>query len=507
MRSYFYSPMWKISIILLTSINSLSSQNIWNIMPDISFVYNEITDMIVDNDSIVVLGTSLYSASNLKQGLVVAKLDTMGNVIKAVFVEDSLGDKLSVHEKWGKIIKATSGGYLLTTAPLVRKSAILIKLTSDLEISFIKEYTDTTLISNFWYIPLEVEGGYLLYGVVQHPDLKVVGVVKYVNHSGDILWDKQYSFTAYDSYITDLRPYSDSTFIMITSESVNPSSNPWLNEYRYGIHILDYQGNIIKQYHSPSLGFIRNVIPIENGDFITYGLERKDIYFNTELLQSELTRFDSNFNIKWSFNFGNIRSIGAKQLQRFGRTVDGHFVGVGQFSAKNGSDPSRGHGWIYKFSAEGDSIWGRNFPTPLLPDEYPNGGILYGVGTLSSGNIVAGGTAEDDNSRYCWIVKVTNDGCMDTLFCQTSSVDSPFEETDDVNIYPNPTTSYFIIDSRFAIHKVLLFDSYNHIIYETNVDASQKSISLPSNIASGLYFVQICTKKGGIISKKLMVNK
>lgn len=476
-------------------------------MPDISFVYNEITDMIVDNDSIVVLGTSLYSASNLKQGLVVAKLDTMGNVIKAVFVEDSLGDKLSVHEKWGKIIKATSGGYLLTTAPLVRKSAILIKLTSDLEISFIKEYTDTTLISNFWYIPLEVEGGYLLYGVVQHPDLKVVGVVKYVNHSGDILWDKQYSFTAYDSYITDLRPYSDSTFIMITSESVNPSSNPWLNEYRYGIHILDYQGNIIKQYHSPSLGFIRNVIPIENGDFITYGLERKDIYFNTELLQSELTRFDSNFNIKWSFNFGNIRSIGAKQLQRFGRTVDGHFVGVGQFSAKNGSDPSRGHGWIYKFSAEGDSIWGRNFPTPLLPDEYPNGGILYGVGTLSSGNIVAGGTAEDDNSRYCWIVKVTNDGCMDTLFCQTSSVDSPFEETDDVNIYPNPTTSHFIIDSRFAIHKVLLFDSYNHIIYETNVDASQKSISLPSNIASGLYFVQICTKKGGIISKKLMVNK
>jgi len=499
--------MWKISIILLTSINSLSSQNIWNIMPDISFVYNEITDMIVDNDSIVVLGTSLYSASNLKQGLVVAKLDTMGNVIKAVFVEDSLGDKLSVHEKWGKIIKATSGGYLLTTAPLVRKSAILIKLTSDLEISFIKEYTDTTLISNFWYIPLEVEGGYLLYGVVQHPDLKVVGVVKYVNHSGDILWDKQYSFTAYDSYITDLRPYSDSTFIMITSESVNPSSNPWLNEYRYGIHILDYQGNIIKQYHSPSLGFIRNVIPIENGDFITYGLERKDIYFNTELLQSELTRFDSNFNIKWSFNFGNIRSIGAKQLQRFGRTVDGHFVGVGQFSAKNGSDPSRGHGWIYKFSAEGDSIWGRNFPTPLLPDEYPNGGILYGVGTLSSGNIVAGGTAEDDNSRYCWIVKVTNDGCMDTLFCQTSSVDSPFEETDDVNIYPNPTTSHFIIDSRFAIHKVLLFDSYNHIIYETNVDASQKSISLPSNIASGLYFVQICTKKGSIISKKLMVNK
>ena len=63
------------------------------------------------------------------------------------------------------------------------------------------------------------------------------------------------------------------------------------------------------------------------------------------------------------------------------------------------------------------------------------------------------------------------------------------------------------IDSRFAIHKVMLFDSYNHIIYETNVDASQKSISIPSNIASGLYFVQICTKKGSIISKKLMVNK
>ena len=499
--------MWKILFIVLLTNGVLISQNNWNYLPSISYPNTQITDFLVDNNNLIVYGDAFNNNTEWKQGLIISKLDSNGTILKEVLLLDSLGDKLAVSEKWGKISKTLDEGYIATAAPVQRNSFILIKLSSDLEISFIKEYTDTTLISNFWYIPLEVEGGYLLYGVVQHPDLKVVGVVKYVNHSGDILWDKQYSFTAFDSYITDLRPYSDSTFIMITSESVNPSSNPWLNEYRYGIHILDYQGNIIKQYHSPSLGFIRNVIPIENGDFITYGLERKDIYFNTELLQSELTRFDSNFNIKWSFNFGNIRSIGAKQLQRFGRTVDGHFVGVGQFSAKNASDPSRGHGWIYKFSAEGDSIWGRSFPTPLLPDEYPNGGVLYGVGALSSGNIVAGGTAEDDNNRYCWIVKVTNDGCMDTLFCQTSSVGSPFEETDDVNIYPNPTTSHFIIDSRFAIHKVMLFDSYNHIIYETNVDASQKSISLPSNIASGLYFVQICTKKGSIISKKLMVNK
>jgi hypothetical protein len=499
--------MWKITLFLLFAPCFINAQSFWNTIPPITYASNWIEDFIVSNDTMVIYGTSIYSPTNLTQGLVVAQIDSNGNVLREVFVADSLGDKLSVSDQWGKIIKTSDGGYIATTAPLQRNSHILIKFTFDLEIAFIKEYEDTTLISNFWYTPIEVSGGYLLYGVVQHPNLKIVGIVKFINYSGDVLWEKQYSFTTYNNTITDLKPYADSTFIMITSESVNPSSNPWLNEYRYGIHILDYQGNILKQHHSPSLGYIRKVIPIENGDFITYGLERKDIYFNTELLQPIMTRFDSNFNVKWSYNFGKIQSIGAKQLQRFDKTIDGHFVGVGQYVAKTGSDISRSHGWIYKFSAEGDSIWGRTFPTPLLPDEYPNGGILYGVGTLSSGNIVAGGTAEDALNRYCLIIKITNDGCMDTLFCQTSPVVQSNINDEKITISPNPASDFVLIASPDEITQVSLVHADGRIVYSYIGGGKTSKFYVPVEINNGLYIVQLMTSTGNVFSKKLIINK
>jgi len=503
--------MWKVIFFSLFIPNLINAQGSWNSIPPISYASNWITDFIVSNDTIVVYGTSIYSPNNLTQGLVVAQIDSNGNVLKEIFLADSLGDKLSVDAKWGKIIKTSDGGYIATTAPLKRNSAMLIKLTSDLEVSFIKEYVDTTLISNFWYTPIEVSGGYLLYGNIQYPDLQIVGVVKFVNYAGDVIWEKRFSFTSYDTFIADFKQQSDSTFVMATTETIFPSSNVWLNTNRSGIYIMDLQGNLLKTWQSeetPAIGYLRSVISIENGDLITYGLARKDIYFNTELIQSTLTRLDSNFNIKWTYSFGKISSPGTqKHLQKFGKTVDGNFVGVGKYSAKTGTEPSRGHGWIYKFSAEGDSIWGRNFPTPLLPDEYPNGGILYGVGTLSSGNIVAGGTAEDAQNRYCWIVKITHDGCMDTLFCQTSSIIPPNENNNEISIYPNPASDYVQIDSPEEIRKVSLIDINGKNIYDCIENKKFIKIFLPSEVNNGIYLIQLTTQSGYIISKKLIINK
>jgi hypothetical protein len=251
-------------------------------------------------------------------------------------------------------------------------------------------------------------------------------------------------------------------------------------------------------------------MPLLGGDVITYGVARKSVtQFGTELIQPTMTRFDTNFNVVWTYNFGKITSSGsARHLQKFTKTLDENYVGVGTYFVKTGTDVSRGHGWIYKFSAEGDSLWGRTFPTPLLPDEYPNGGILYGAGILSSGNIMAGGLAEDGQNRYCWLVKITNDGCMDTLFCQTSDIYSHETGDNKISIYPNPANDQIHINASDGIRKIVMFDSWNRIVNQKQLNGvTNFDLPITDKIPDGVYFLKLIDSNNTEYIKKIVVSK
>jgi hypothetical protein len=485
------------------------SQEVWNSMPPISFPNTEITDMITDNDTVVMYGTGFNNNFEWKQGLVIAKLDSNGTVLHEKIILDALGDKLAVSERWGKIINTSDGGYIATAAPVIRKSAMLIKFDNELNISFIKEYVDSTLISNFWYTPREVKNGYLLYGTQQFPDLKIVGFVKYVDYQGEVIWEKRFSFVDNNTNISDLQLVNDTVFIFTTTDQ---GGGGQVGSVRSGIYKINFQGEIIDMWQSapnaPTGGLLR-VMPLVGGDVITYGFARKGFTpFGTELLQPVMTRFDTNFNIMWTYYFGRVTSITAKHLQKFSKTIDGNYFGVGQYGTKVGTDVTRGHGWVYKFSAEGDSLWGRTFPTPLLPDEYPNGGILYGAGILSSGNIMAGGLAEDGQNRYCWLVKITNDGCMDTLFCQTSDIYSHETGDNKISIYPNPANDQIHINASDGIRKIVMFDSWNRIVNQKQLNGvTNFDLPITDKIPDGVYFLKLIDSNNTEYIKKIVVSK
>lgn len=102
-----------------------------------------------------------------------------------------------------------------------------------------------------------------------------------------------------------------------------------------------------------------------------------------------------------------------------------------------------------KFSPEGDSIWSRQDTSDVLPVSNFNEHVLGGVGVLSSGSIVAGGyvtkTEGQNQSSYIWLIKVSNDGCLDTLYCGlVSGVEEGERLSTDygINMYPNPARGY-----------------------------------------------------------------
>ena len=484
------------------------AQSDWNQIPQTSFPQTQITDFLVNNDTLIIYGDGFNNDIEWKQGLIFARLDSNGTIINQTFLLDSLGDKLAVSDNWGKIISTSDGGYAATAATVQRESAFLIKLNHELEVEFIKEYPDTINLSNFDYQIKEVKGGYFLYGSIQLPNYKLAGFVRYVDYAGNTYWNKIYSFTSFGTMVTDLDHFTDSTFVFVTLEILAQPNVSQLQKLRSGIYRMDFDGDITATWRSeeaPAIGYLSKVIAMEDQSVITFGLARKsfDATFLWEKVQPTLTRMNTDNNVIWQKNIGRIiSSNGVNGFQDFITSEDGNIIGCGKLSVKNGNESSRGHGWLFKFSEDGDSIWSRNFATPF-PDYYPNGGFLYGLGALSSGNIMAGGTAEDGQNRYCWIVKLTQDGCMDTLFCQTSSLQDIPMTKEQIKIYPNPTTDHLYIEG--SGQEVSIFDLLGKKVLEQKMDATTAKISLPK-LPSGTYHVVVRTAQQQIVAKRIFIG-
>ncbi len=83
----------------------------------------------------------------------------------------------------------------------------------------------------------------------------------------------------------------------------------------------------------------------------------------------------------------------------------------------------------------------------------------------------------------------------------------PEEPSMGIRIYPNPAHGVFQIESPIAIEKVTMFDASGKMVLEKIEKATHLSIQLPVNIAGGLYFVQMQTEEGAVVSKKVLVRR
>jgi hypothetical protein len=196
-------------------------------------------------------------------------------------------------------------------------------------------------------------------------------------------------------------------------------------------------------------------------------------------------------------------------LWDFAPAIDGHYIGAGETLVKDGNDPTRRTGWLYKFSTDGDSIWERKINAPFLPLYYTNSGFFAGVGVLGSGNIIAGGSTNEGNTQYCWLVKVTNDGCLDTLFCQpaTAVTQPQNRQWQELDIYPIPASSGFNITYSTEIIQVSLLDTQGNLLLKQQNSGKTASIDLPTSLPNGFYFAEIQDKNGYSIRKKICVVK
>jgi len=487
-------------IFTLLAVHGLAAQPGFNLPLDMGYPLNHLRDMIVHNDTIIGYGIALDDTIQWKQVLILVKMDSSGNIVGSTMIQDSLGDKLAIDKDWGKIIATSDGGYAMTAATVNRNSALLIKVNGDLEVEFIKEYQDTNLLSNFNYKILEIAGGYLLYGSVQDMDIVDRPFVRRVDKEGYETWNNLYGNPNYWGNILDVKMLNDSVLV---AGSVHLTTSDLFGPSRTSLYFIHIDGTLLDEWHSPpdpSIGYLRKLIVLDDGGLLIYGLTIIDKINTTYVVQPALSKLDQDLNIKWTKKYGRIAGISAQiTFHDIEPTIDGNYTAAGESSVQMGSDPSLRSGWLMKFSPEGDSIWSRYDRAPF-PPHFGNDNFFGGVGVLSSGSIVAGGTATEGPDRYIWLVKVTNDGCLDTLFCGLVPVHDPSPQVD-ITVFPNPcreSVNITLTDYLPRDAKAVLYDATGQRQKVQPLHTGWNTLLL-DGLQKGLYFYEI--REGGVLLK------
>ncbi len=411
---------------------------------------NIFVNVLLDGNTLVMYGSATPYASPARQGLHFVKIDTSGQVLLQKFYPDPDGDEFAANANFD-IVQTSDRGYALTGAALNSGFGVFVKLSQQGEIEFYKKYNPAP---NLQYQPrkvLEVDGGYLLSGIKSMKDYDIQIFLMKVDKKGNFLWEKTYGEPAIRDGMGSIIKLNNNHYVMGCAKT--PVNAPVVWTQSQLIHV-DSVGNTVKTYESAKdvqagiVGLIR--MPdgwlYGTGEYKKFGPSDGDWGMRTKVVRTK----ESISEIVWE-RYMSPTTIRGNAPVDIKPTPDGHWVVVGQWITLHPPPPYFGPnyrgGATLKFTSEGDSLWSR-LDTAFWSPRCGSTNYLGGVVVLPSGSIIAAGYAEsycfNPERSYGWVLKMSKDGCVNTLCTTTSAgVIQPYEP---INLFPNPTTGMLYID-------------------------------------------------------------
>ena len=506
----FYSMRLFCIIVIFAGLPfCLSAQIGFNKTYTHSFGVNKFARLIVEDDTIFCIGTAYDTSiapSFLKVWIV--KLDTLGNVLQTRIYKDSLNGIQSMDFLRGDVVKTSREYFAFNLDGISRPSVQILQVDKMLETKAVFEYSIGNNYVEFYNQLLEMpDGGFMIVGTAQRPNLKTDGFIRRIDINGNVLWFKYYGDYNKDEYMSALAKASENYFVI--SGGGNAINNDPFNA-RASIWAIDSNGIVLDTWlgpNSPDLTNISKLMTAPDGGFIGTG----SIYWGQGdwggRVQVALIKLDSNFQLQWLKGIGPNTSV-YNGMYDLVYTPDGNYLAAGERTAYGDLSQSSTDwgGWLYKFSPAGDSLWSRSDNSP--PGMNASGEFVYGgVGVLSSGSIVAGGKGDIDGKFVGWVVKVTPDGCMDTLFCKTSAI-IEIPKTKRCTLSPNPAQD--MIQLRFGEAMgpgtlVQVWDLAGRLMRTQSIETGTltQAISV-AGFAEGCYLV-VFIENGKVVAREKLV--
>ncbi len=395
-----------------------------------------IYDAFKTNSGFLLCGTKFVlqdTGSSLMYGKVNYNMDTVWTrVIKTNYNSPVFGKIIQL--KNGNIVMVGSDNHNRRTGgTYLDKNNAIILLADSLGnvIKYIHiNKPDPQSLEGFSGVTQVSDGSIFACGLISRTTLNGDILLYKFDSIGNILWRKEISSTVYSEGVSIIREQQDGSLLLLGSSKI---ADVWEHHPTYTLLInIDKEGNINWQkriMQEYNAGFW-NCVEDKNGDFVCGGTIWKD-------------------------------------------------------------ENSNGDGYMYKFSAQGDSIWTRIFShRDDVPEQFFNIAPAYDGGYYLTGyNWIKG-----DNSSKAWIVKTDSNGCV-VPGC-TTAVNKEKEKIDHLFlVYPNPAQDHITIylnNTDLSQKKYIFrcFDQNGRLLISFRFSGLKKDIDI-SMLPSSMYFYQI----------------
>ncbi|MES2763436.1 MAG: SBBP repeat-containing protein [Bacteroidota bacterium] len=232
---------------------------------------------------------------------------------------------------------------------------------------------------------------------------------------------------------------------------------------------------------------------------------------------SFISKLDAAGDFVWAKGFGGSGSANGEGVAVDG---NGNVYTTGSFTNLIDFDPgaatltystssTNSDIYVSKLNANGDFVWAK----------YMGGGSAdngYAITTDVSGNIYTTGSFyyAADFSSGAGTTTVTSVGFFDAFVLKmdpTGSIASgnvgisEYTSTNDINIFPNPSSGLFNVASKIAIHEIQIINLLGETVHSSTLNSERASIDL-RNEPKGVYFYRIMHEERILSSGKIVVE-
>jgi hypothetical protein len=468
------------------------------------------TGMVIEADTMLISALTLRSDTFNTQNLLIVKVDTNGVVLDYFIHKDSLGADYAITfgGKSHAMLKCSNGsGYIVTGFAAQRGLWNVIKFAPNGQIQWIKEYPDVQALTEHFIKIIEVDGGYLIGGNKQALNGKSDIFAMKIDLSGNKVWERKYGVgNNLGDYFSDMLKLDNNQIVI--SGSASPGNVP-VEERMFisKIFAIDSLGGFRWSWEGePSLDqTVRGLHRDDDGNWAYTSIYVAYESNGTFKGQPKFVKRDSTFNLLKEKELDDADAFFNYFLTMIPLS-DGGYLGTG-VNYQN-DDPPLSYAWMCRMDENGEVLWERKDRT-FTDSSFSSIQFLHSACELPRGNLIATGYM---NTPYDLgiLIKVTKDGCIDTLCTTTSILDQIARLQAPINVYPNPASEYLIFEmnERSDPARAEIFDMTGRRVQWSFVKSGINVVMLDHQLnISGLYAWRVVSEHGTFLqSGKVMIT-
>lgn len=472
--------------------------------------------MELSGDTLVVYGVAKEEGQTAF-GMLFARFDTSGNILDARIDYDSMGKHFTVVSPNGFIKLSNGSGYAGVGQFFNPQNGYFARFDNSGELVNFVEYYEDSYTNHISRAIIETNDGYLICGTEYSPSTDMEVFIQRIDMDGNIKWKRRYGTNNKLDLFGGILKLNDDEYVVGGSTITIPVVTPLpQTKYTSKIFTIDSLGNIKWQWESqPSLNEmgVGNIHKSEGNNWV-YKSARGwyNSTYNEISVQPKFIIRDEDFNLIREDTFG-VADYPVNGFAKLIQLNDGGWLLIGVKPVHYPIPPvpmwyNSFSGWMVRLDSQGDQLWSR-VDTAFWSYETGSTNYYYDAVELPSGSLVVCGysrTYEPVPKDWGWLIKVSKDGCLDTLFCSPVSASFPVMPDKAVTLYPNPASSWVNIQSE-GIDKwdrIEVFNVHGQLMHAMR-NTTESRIDI-SRLDDGVYFVRL-TKAGQSVTKKVIKRR